>query len=798
MGLLEMKSKLSIKESPNTGLGESKLLKTVDSVPKPGVPSNLVDTGKSFSGQGFGASKLISTAPPIPSEGVDYFTNLNATGFTLNRGKTGAETDFILNDTGGPIIPQTSYLDIKGDFSSIFSPTNPAYPNIYNTDTSTPSPLQAFSVPTNNPVDRFGSFVPPYNQPNPYISVGTGISFGVSDTGGFGGEAVSLFNLGLTGGPTTPANTNPPGGPSVQSFISKLLILHENGREPTFGFTRPGISLSERYAQQPDNFRGIGQRWNVDRVELRNVPPIVERGVEVLNQLASPAVGRDIGIFTNQYKASINRTLGFSNAGSIYALKQTFLHRQNKYDRRYTQALGLEFNSVSFDNNFRTGLGEFAALVSDSGLIDLNPRVYNEFSIFSIPGVSGMMFNRNGRNIQDVAGLGGAAIDVASDTVKRVGSKIVDSISQKAIALSQKKQTQNIIFKNLGEFGQSITDGLGALGGAIGGRLGKIEFGKIRGSNQSTQPLSDIFGGVKLKKPSIVQKTQQFAKDFGGQVASDLVTLGKTAATLTKKTQEFAQDFASDVGVIGKAQASRLDPRAFEDVKVDRVNLIPYKSTKYKEDDHESLDLIPFRFIDARTDNPIVFRAILSGITDSFSPEYASERYVGRPDNVYVYQGTNREISFNFDVYPKSDAELVTLWEKLNYLAGLTYPHWDTTNQGMIAPFSKLKIGDMYNDVPGYISSLTYTIQDNGTWEVDFAKLPKYVQVACNFIYIGDRLPSATQKHFDCDWIGPEEYSVEPITAGAYNRNQPKAIIGAGLQNQATSVAKDFLRKVGL
>ena len=107
---------------------------------------------------------------------------------------------------------------------------------------------------------------------------------------------------------------------SGKSFISKLLILHESGREPTFGFTRPGISLSERYAQQPDNFRGIGQRWNVDRVELRNVPPIVERGVEVLNQLSSPAVGRDIGIFTNQYKASINRTLGFSNAGSIYAL----------------------------------------------------------------------------------------------------------------------------------------------------------------------------------------------------------------------------------------------------------------------------------------------------------------------------------------------------------------------------------------------------------------------------------------------------------------------------------------------
>ena len=216
------------------------------------------------------------------------------------------------------------------------------------------------------------------------------------------------------------------------------------------------------------------------------------------------------------------------------------------------------------------------------------------------------------------------------------------------------------------------------------------------------------------------------------------------------------------MGAVSKNQATKLDPRAFEDVAVDRLNLIPYGSTKYKEDDYKALSLIPFKFADARKNRSIVFRAILSGITDTFSPEYSAERYVGRPDNVYVYQGTTREISFNFDVYPKSDAELVTLWEKLNYLAGLTYPHWtDKDNfggKGMIAPFSKLTIGQMYDDAPGYISSLSYTVQDNTTWEVDFAKLPKYIQVSCTFIYIGNRLPSATQKHFDVPWVAEERY----------------------------------------
>ena len=196
----------------------------------------------------------------------------------------------------------------------------------------------------------------------------------------------------------------------------------------------------------------------------------------------------------------------------------------------------------------------------------------------------------------------------------------------------------------------------------------------------------------------------------------------------------------------------------------DKVNMIPYGLDRDEKNDKElyELDWIPFKFKDVRNNKSIVFRAILSGITDTFSPEYASERYVGRPDSVYVYQGTNREISFTFDVYPKSQEELPILWEKLNYLAGLTYPHWADGNAdgggGMISPFSELTIGQMYTDSPGYISSLTYTVQDNGTWETTFAKLPKYVQVSCTFIYVGERLPSATQKHFETPWVADKEY----------------------------------------
>ena len=80
--------------------------------------------------------------------------------------------------------------------------------------------------------------------------------------------------------------------------------------------------------------------------------------------------------------------------------------------------------------------------------------------------------------------------------------------------------------------------------------------------------------------------------------------------------------------------------------------------------------------------------------------------------------------------------ELVRLWEKMNYLAGLTYPEWAAAvggGLGMIAPMCKLTIGQMYTNTPGYISALTYTVQDNGTWEIDApenlsGEVPEYVE----------------------------------------------------------------------
>ena len=346
---------------------------------------------------------------------------------------------------------------------------------------------------------------------------------------------------------------------------------------------------------------------------------------------------------------------------------------------------------------------------------NLNPQFYNPLSVFSVPGVLGI--NRAG------------FVDVS--TIASRGT-LVDTITERTLSFVAQKATEYIISPMVKR---------------IQTKLDKTNI--VKKAKKVRKDVVDVIKGVK-KLNEKIQKTADFFKLLPPQE-------GVASKTAARKVLQSLPGYSEKGDTRG----------------VDKVNLIPYGSDVYGKKGEElsfvDMDWIPFKFRDVRrsvkdpvNNGSIVFRAILSGITDNFQPDYSEEKYIGRPDKVFVYQGTNREISFTFDVYPKSQEELPRLWEKLNYLAGMTYPHFADGGPdgggGMISPLCELTIGQMYTDSPGYISALTYTVQDNGTWETDFAQLPKYVQVQCTFVYLGRRLPTATQKHYECPWIGDEVY----------------------------------------
>ena len=190
--------------------------------------------------------------------------------------------------------------------------------------------------------------------------------------------------------------------------------------------------------------------------------------------------------------------------------------------------------------------------------------------------------------------------------------------------------------------------------------------------------------------------------------------------------------------------------------QIDKINAHRYgdplpEETMNEFDDER--DFIKFRFKDMVRGSNMVFRAILSGINDNITPDWASERYIGRADSVHVYKGADRNISFNFSIAPKSLTEFPFLMEKLNYLIGLCYPDYDSENSNrMVPPMTQLTIGSLLSEAPGFLNSLSYTVEESSPWETRRGmQFPKFINVSCDFRYIGNKLPSKYGQHFGYD-----------------------------------------------
>lgn len=132
----------------------------------------------------------------------------------------------------------------------------------------------------------------------------------------------------------------------------------------------------------------------------------------------------------------------------------------------------------------------------------------------------------------------------------------------------------------------------------------------------------------------------------------------------------------------------------------------------------DDYDFIPLRFYSIAKQTGVSFKATMSGLEESFSPSWDSHRFVGSPFNFYTYNSIERSLSFSFKVYSLNNLEHRACWEKLNFLAGLTYPQNPAFEEYTTPPFIKFTLGDMYKNKEGFVESLSYSIEDNTPWDI--------------------------------------------------------------------------------
>lgn len=158
------------------------------------------------------------------------------------------------------------------------------------------------------------------------------------------------------------------------------------------------------------------------------------------------------------------------------------------------------------------------------------------------------------------------------------------------------------------------------------------------------------------------------------------------------------------------------------DTKVDFLNeKVQYTGESLTLSDNTKLDdydFIPFKFYSVAKNESINFRATLTGVSETVSPSWDSAKFIGSPFNYYTYSGIERSLAFNFKIYSTSPKQHIAAWQKINYLTGLAYPQVFYKGGTFAAPFIRLTIGNLYKAKDCFIESLSYTVDDNGGWEI--------------------------------------------------------------------------------
>tara|TARA_R110002126_G_scaffold15234_10_gene62740 strand:+ start:108 stop:2381 length:2274 start_codon:yes stop_codon:yes gene_type:complete len=213
---------------------------------------------------------------------------------------------------------------------------------------------------------------------------------------------------------------------------------------------------------------------------------------------------------------------------------------------------------------------------------------------------------------------------------------------------------------------------------------------------------------------------------------------------------------------------------------LDKINALPlYSSTEVKQDNEKPVnDLVKFRIAvldsgGSATKTFIHFRAFLDNISDNYSADWQSHKYVGRGENFYTYSGFDRKISLSWTVYAQSKEELIPMYKKLNFLASTLAP--DYNGGFMRGTLVQLTIGGYVYEQPGFITGLNYEITEATPWEIGITgegftapdnlgdnsvkELPHMIKVSgFSFTPIHTFIPQVQKKGTGTLGNGPEQY----------------------------------------
>jgi hypothetical protein len=212
---------------------------------------------------------------------------------------------------------------------------------------------------------------------------------------------------------------------------------------------------------------------------------------------------------------------------------------------------------------------------------------------------------------------------------------------------------------------------------------------------------------------------EQFGPKFGPKDAT-----GKPTVLIEDK--KFSKYYKNTSGKLTQRNSTG-NGTAWDEGQTKLLEAISITNEELSKQEYANHVIVTFETIpaDGKPSLKVPFVGSITGISEDVTPMWNSFKYLGSPFNIYRYSGVERSLRFNLKLYYTTLKERDAMIVKMNYLKSLAFPDTDVkaiafnkiNSAYAIAPnLVRITIGALYKEIPGYIESLGFEIDDNTTW----------------------------------------------------------------------------------
>ena len=427
---------------------------------------------------------------------------------------------------------------------------------------------------------------------------------------------------------------------------------------------------------------------------------------------------------------------------------------QNSIKSRSNKVAPKDWISPDSINNISSGSYSYVNTYTghSASISILNAQEGNEIPVILTPEDPGLdRLNDGEQKYSEFSTYTGGPTDKIINKVLK-GKRISTNSGERQNELYLRNNSDYATDGNHGVVVEDLQDGNGEDIYPQGATIGETSIPKLVSLSKLAYQINTGSADVVSRDGLTITYTPKLQDFRSGSKGTATYSLDYTAATINKERRvglgnQGAPSLRTDYTYVDKDKIDKLNEQDISNSRIDGL----------KPNDVRDLAKFYFEIITPSGTKFLYFRAFIDSVDDSYNANWESHKYVGRAEDFYTYGGFSRDINVSFKIAAATRSEMKPLYRKMVYLASATAPTYG--GEGfMRGTLARLTVGSYFDQIPGVITSVKYSLIDDMPWEIAMQQpegnesgvqeLPMGLQCSVSFKPIHDFAPQTGLKHY--------------------------------------------------